>query len=72
MTRSYWDLGLDTLFGLHSETLFVDDVAHWVTVVVMQTEPMPERDHQNRLRTIQLYDYEDVAMLLKDFWNDVD
>ena len=33
---------------------------------------MSERDHQHRLRTIRLYDYEDVATLLEDFWNEVD
>lgn len=43
MTRSYWDLGLDTLLGSHRETLFVDDLGQCVSVVVMQTEPMLER-----------------------------
>ncbi|WP_420438346.1 toxin-antitoxin system TumE family protein [Candidatus Palauibacter sp.] len=45
MTRPYWDPGLDTLLGLHGETLFVDDAGHWVKFVVVRTEPTPERPH---------------------------
>ena len=45
MTRPYRDPGLDTLLGLHGETLFVDDAGHWVKFVVVRTEPTPERPH---------------------------
>ena len=30
------------------------------------------REHRQRLRTIRLYEYEDAATLLADFWKEVD
>ena len=39
------DPGLDTLLDLHGETLFVDEVGHWVKFVVLRTEVTPERPH---------------------------
>jgi len=39
------DPGLDTLLDLHGETLFVDDVGHWVKFVVVRTLATPERPH---------------------------
>ena len=39
------DPGLDTLLELHGETMFVDDIGHWVKFVVVQTEATPERPH---------------------------
>ena len=39
------DLGLDTLLDLHGQTLFVDEVGHWVKFVVLRTEVGPERPH---------------------------
>ena len=39
------DPGLDTLLELHGETLFVDDVGHWVKFVVLRIEPTRERPH---------------------------
>ena len=45
MTRPNRDPGLDTLLGLHGETLFVDDAGHWVKFVAVRTEPTPERPH---------------------------
>lgn len=45
MTRPDRDPGLETLLGLHGETLFVDDTGHWVKFVVVRTEPTPERPH---------------------------
>ena len=39
------DPGLDTLLELHGETMFVDDIGHWVKFVVVQTEVTPERPH---------------------------
>ena len=37
--------GLDTLLGLHGQTLFVDDAGHWVKFVVVRTEATAERPH---------------------------
>ena len=39
------DPGLDTLFDLHGQTLFVDDIGHWVKFVVVRTEATAERPH---------------------------
>ena len=45
MTRPNRDPGLDTLLGLHGETLFVDDAGHWVKFVAVRTESTPECPH---------------------------
>ena len=39
------DPGLDALLELDGQTLFVDEVGHWVKFVVMQAEVTPERPH---------------------------
>ena len=39
------DPGLDTLLDLHGQTLFVDEVGHWVKFIVKRTEETPERPH---------------------------
>lgn len=39
------DPGLDTLLDLHGQTLFVDEVGHWVKFIVRRTEVTPERPH---------------------------
>ena len=39
------DPGLDTLLDLHGQTLFVDDIGHWVKFVVVRTEATAERPH---------------------------
>ena len=39
------DPGLDTLLDLHGQTLFVDEVGHWVKFVVVRTEVTAERPH---------------------------
>lgn len=39
------DPGLDTLLDLHGETLFVDDLGHWVKFVVVRSEVTPDRPH---------------------------
>ena len=39
------DLGLDTLLDLHGQTLFIDEVGHWVKFVVLRTEVTAERPH---------------------------
>ena len=39
------DRGLDTLLDLHGQTLFVDEVGHWVKFVVRRTEVSAERPH---------------------------
>ena len=31
-----------------------------------------EQDHRHRFRTLRLYEYEDAATLLADFWKEVD
>ena len=45
MTTLGRDPGLDTLFDLHGQTLFVDEVGHWVKFVVVRTEATAERPH---------------------------
>ena len=45
MTAPDRDPGLDTLFDLHGQTLFVDDAGHRVKFIVMRTEVTPERPH---------------------------
>ena len=45
MTTPDRDPGLDTLLELHGQTLFVDDVGHWVKFVVVRTEASTERPH---------------------------
>ena len=45
MTTPDRDLGLDTLLDLHGQTLFVDEIGHWMKFVVLQTEVTPERPH---------------------------
>ena len=37
--------GLDTLLDLHGQTLFVDEVGHWVKFIVRRTEVTRERPH---------------------------
>lgn len=32
------DLGLDTLLDLHRQTLFIDEIGHWVKFVVLRPE----------------------------------
>ena len=44
MTRDR-DAGLDTLLDLHGQTLFVDEVGHGVTFIVVQTDVTPQRPH---------------------------
>ena len=39
------DPGLDTLLDLHGQTLFVDDIGHWVKFVVLRTVVTPGRPH---------------------------
>ena len=39
------DPGLDTLLDLHGQTLFVDEIGHWVKFIVLRTEVTPERPH---------------------------
>ena len=39
------DPGLETLLDLHGQTLFVDEVGHWVKFIVQPTEVTPERPH---------------------------
>ena len=45
MTTPDRDPGLDTLLDLHGQTLFVDEVGHWVKFVVVRTEATAERRH---------------------------
>lgn len=45
MTPPDRDHALDTLLDLHGQTLFVDDVGHWVKFVVVRTEVTVERPH---------------------------
>ena len=45
MTTPDRDPGLDTLLDLHGQTLFVDEVGHWVKFVVVRTEATAERAH---------------------------
>ena len=45
MTTPDRDPGLDTLLDLHGQTLFVDDVGHWVKFFVVRTEASTERPH---------------------------
>ena len=36
------DLGLDTLLDLYGQTLFIDEIGHWVKFVVLRTEVTAE------------------------------
>ena len=45
MTTNHRDPGLDTLLDLDGQTLFVDEVGHWVKFVVRRTAVTPERPH---------------------------
>ena len=45
MTPPDRDLGLDTLLDLDGQTLFVDEIGHWVKFVVLRTEVTPGRPH---------------------------
>ena len=45
MTTHGRDPGLDSLLDLHGQTLFVDDLGHWVKFVVVRSEVSPERPH---------------------------
>lgn len=45
MTVTKRDPGLDTLLELHGQTLFVDEIGHWVKFVVLRTEFSLERPH---------------------------
>lgn len=39
------DPGLDTLLDLHDQTMFIDEIGHWVKFVVFRTEVTVERPH---------------------------
>ena len=39
------DPALDTLLDLHGQTLFVDEIGHWVKFIVLRTEVVPSRPH---------------------------
>ena len=39
------DAGLDTLLDLHGQTLFVDELGHWVKFIVLRTDVTAERPH---------------------------
>ena len=43
MTTRDRDPGLDTLLDLHGQTLFVDEVGHWMKFVVVRTEATAEQ-----------------------------
>lgn len=45
MTTHGRDPGLDTLLDLDGQTLFVDEIGHWVKFVVRRTATTPERPH---------------------------
>ena len=45
MTTPDRDPGLDTLLDLHGQTLFIDEIGHWVKFVVLRTEVTAERPH---------------------------
>ena len=45
MTGPDRDLGLDTLLDLNGQTLFVDELGHWMKFIVLRTEVTPERPH---------------------------
>ena len=45
MTTPDRDPGLDTLLDLYGQTLFVDEIGHWVKFIVLRTEVTPERPH---------------------------
>ena len=44
MTRDR-DPGLDTLLDLHGQTLFIDEVGHWVKFIVLRVQVTRERPH---------------------------
>ena len=39
------DPALDTLLDLHGQTLFVDEIGHWVKFLVLRTEVVTSRPH---------------------------
>ena len=43
MTTPVRDPGFDALLDLHGQTLFVDEMGHWVKFVVVRSEVTPER-----------------------------
>ncbi len=45
MTTPDRDPGLDTLLDLHGQTLFIDEIRHWVKFVVLGTEVTAEWPH---------------------------
>ena len=45
MTAHDRDPGLDTLLDLHGQTLFVDEMGHWLKFVVVRAEVTAERPH---------------------------
>ena len=45
MNGSEHDRSLDTLLDLHAQTLFVDEVGHWVKFLVRRTEVTAEQPH---------------------------
>ena len=45
MTVPDRDPGLDTLLDLHGQTLFVDELGHWVKFVAVRTKVTAERPH---------------------------
>ena len=49
MTLPDRDHGLDTLLDLHGQTLFLDDVGHWVKFVVVRTDATLERPARTQL-----------------------
>ena len=45
MKGSEHDRSLDTLLDLHGQTLFIDEVGHWVKFLVRRTEVTAEQPH---------------------------
>lgn len=45
MTTPGREPGLDTLLDLHGQTLFIDEIGHWVKFVVQRTQVTEERPH---------------------------
>ena len=45
MTLPDRDPALDTLLDLHGQTLFVDEIGHWVKFTVLRTAVTSERPH---------------------------
>ena len=45
MTTPDRDPGLDTLIDLHGQTLFVDEIGHWVKFIVVRSEVTADKPH---------------------------